>query len=394
MNPKFFLLHATISIIFFPFLFCSNPVDSDPSKEKFGTIVIKTSVPTGRVFPFIPDSAVATVSGKKEIIIHPLSLYGDSVTGSISVPLRETWEITVTVFDTSKGRWCTGKDTLTIDYPFPHNAYIKLKQVQTNVITDDTIPGHRLVADELWQGNCILKGDIIISPDTRLTVAPNSIIKIATGNPDWDSSLFKAGIIEIYCNGSFFAQGKSDSIIVFTTDSTSPRPDSWWGIGASGDYHTMEYCHISGAYTGFFVFSGAKSVFVKNCLFSCSGTGVVTTPTSISFSKLTFDSVEHCIHILGDLTSTEIDFCNFPRNSHNDIFASGNKQSITVRNSNFSKNRRYNLFFLYSDEFNKITAENCYNIVAYGDTANGTFNFINSASEPIEGAGCGFSGNF
>jgi hypothetical protein len=42
----------------------------------------------------------------------------------------------------------------------------------------------------------------------------------------------------------------------------------------------------------------------------------------------------------------------------------------------------------------KSQPKNCYNIVAYGDTANGTFNFINSASEPIEGAGCGFSGNF
>ena len=74
MNPKFFLLHATISIIFFPFLFCSNPVDSDPSKEKFGTIVIKTSVPTGRVFPFIPDSAVATVSGRRKSL-YILFLY-------------------------------------------------------------------------------------------------------------------------------------------------------------------------------------------------------------------------------------------------------------------------------------------------------------------------------
>lgn len=392
MNPKLFqvFFHIITCIIVLPFLFCSkNPIDSDP-EEKNGTIVIKTIVPQDRVFPFFPDSAVVTVSGQRGIFSLPLSIQGDSVTGSISVPQGRDWEVTVTVFDTSKNRWCMGKDTVNSWNSVSSLTYIKLKQVQTNVITDDTIPGHRLIADELWQGNCYLRGDIYISQNTRLTVAPNSIIKIAVSASDWDSSIFKEGLIEIYCSGSFFAQGKSDSIIIFTTDSTSPRPGSWWGIGASGDYHIMEYCHVSGADAGVFVFSVEKSVSVNSCLFSCSNTGVISTQTSISFSNMTFDSVGYCFHLLGSHTSTDIDFCNFPENSRYDIFASGSNQSITVRNSNFSKNRKYNLEVLYPDKYITITAENCYNIVAYEDTASGIFNIINPSSEPIEGAGCGF----
>lgn len=384
-------------------LFCFCFDDSDyfgPYSSTNGSIYVKAYVKHDNLFPFICDSAVIIVTASDMIPFYQnIPVSGDSAIGLISgIAEGNDRQITVTVFDPTKLRWCSGFDTCDIIDSRTVYTTLKLKQQQPNVISNDTINGHRLTADEIWSGNCFLRGDIIIPDDVRLTVEAGSTIRIATSQLDWDSSIQALNKVEIHSNGEFIADGNYNSIISFIPDSISQGINFWWGIGSSGSKISLTYCHISSAQYGLFVFSGNKTApRLENCNMFYVNVGLADFGPGNSYSRLTFSEVNNPITIHGKNKNVDISLCDFPQNSSVDVTSAGSSQSITIRSSNFYSKKFCNLYISQNSAESTattITAIDCYNIFQAKDNESGMIFISRQASEQISDAGCGFSVQF
>lgn len=322
-----------------------------------------------------------------EPVSKTLTVFGDSSNGIVSgIAAGKGRIITVTVFNSARNKWCIGKDTVDINKNLTSFTWIKLKQVQPNYVTDDTIHGHILKADEIWRGTCFLRGDITVPSGIELTIVPGSTIRVATSNLDQDSGTFAKGRVEIYGSGTFTARGDANHVITFTSDSASPKVFAWWGIGWGYGAVNMAYCSISSTdYGVFFMTNSIGSV--ENFFISHAQSGIVDYGDGCSCSKITFSEVKFPISISGGNKSTDISLCDFPEGSLVDVKASGSNQTISVRNCNFKSTEYYNL---YSEYGSMITANNCYNIYKVKDST-GAVLITNQADSSIPDAGCGFT---
>lgn len=341
------------------------------------------------LFPFYCDSAVLTItSSDMTTFCKNITFSGDSVEEYISgIPCGNDREITVTVFDPTKTRWCMGKDTVDVTSSTTRLLIMKLKQVQPNIISNDTIPGHRLKADEIWRGECFLRGDIEIPEDIRLTIEPGSTIRITSGQPDWDSLYLAKNIVEIHCNGSLLANGNMENIISLVPENFSSETFVWRGIGCSGQYASITYCHISHAEDGIFIYTNHGMANCKNCLISHSSAGIVDFGPENSFSNLTFYDVRYSFMIYNDNKMVDISLCDFSKTSLVDVFGTDSNQTIMVRNCNFYSKEHCNVRIR---DGSILTAVNCYNIDQVKADSTGVINIINQASIPLSDAGCGF----
>jgi|GEM_PF-3469123 hypothetical protein len=361
--------------------------DDDSDYYNTSTIRLKAFVEKDRVFPFYCDSAVVTISSSDMTTYYKnITFSGDSVDEYISgIPCGNNREITVTVFDPTRTRWCTGKDTVYVSCSVTGISRIKLKQVQPNIISNDTIPGHKLAADEIWRGECLLKGDILIPSDIQLTIEPGSTIRITSGQLDWDSVHLAKNQVEIHCNGSLLANGSAGNIISLIPESLSTDKFIWWGIGCSGKHVSITHCHISNAEYGIFIFSLGDIPYIKNCLISYSSTGIVDFGPDNSFYNLSFHNVRYSFMIHKNNKTIDISLCDF-NSLYIDIFGTDSNQNIMVRNSNFFSDKPN----LTIADGTMITAINCYHLDGVDGNTTGIINIINQSAGPHPDAGCGF----
>lgn len=362
--------------------------DDDSDYYNTSTIRLKAIMVKDRIFPFYCDSAVVTISSSGMTTFHKNIIFsGDSVDEYISgVPIGDNREVTVTVFDPTRTRWYTGKDTIYVGSSRTELAYIKLKQVQPNIISNGMIPGHMLTADEVWRGECLLRGDIIIPQDLQLTIEPGATIRITCDQPDWDSSIFAENEVEIYCNGTLLANGNAQNIISMVPDCLLSDESMWWGIGCSGEYASFTYCHISHAERGMFIFSSMANC--NNCLMSYCNAGITDFGPENSFSNITFYDVRFPLAIYNENKIVDISLCDFSKTSLVDVNGLNTNQNITIRNSNFYSKEYHNLEIA---DGSVMTAVNCYNIDKVDENESGVISLINQSTVPLSDAGCGFT---
>lgn len=263
----------------------------------------------------------------------------------------------------------------------------------TGTPSDNFISGHALTQDEIWSGDIILKGDIVIPEGITLTIQPGTVIKAVKSNLDWEQG-YEDETVDIYLKGKIIANGTAANPIVLTVDSDTPEAGDWGGIGcSSGSSVEMKYCCIAYAEYGFFVYSSStQDLNLENCMFVYTNTGIVDFGGYSTLSHCTFINSMFGYDRWTEYRTTNISNCVFKNNSIFDVEALESYNKITIESSNFLENGWYNLYISdFSYPVNvTIDANNCYGISQTEDNGCGTITVTNPLTTPVENAGCGF----
>ena len=93
-----------------------------------------------------------------------------------------------------------------------------------------------IIGNETWSDTVSLTGDVVIFPGATLTIKPNTVVEFKPGKdrhkftPESPSAPGSDDFTEIFVYGTLTAEGKSDSLITFQSDSTYQGNYAWAGI--------------------------------------------------------------------------------------------------------------------------------------------------------------------
>lgn len=163
------------------------------------------------------------------------------------------------------------------------------------VTTGPTEHSGAISADETWYptGNPhILTGNVSVQDNATLTIMPGCVVKF---DPD----------VELYAGystaGAIIADGKADSIILFTSNVASPAAGDHYGIGLYG--YTMSttsftYCTIEygGGHVGYgsFYLDNNASTPMNNCTIRYSGDHGVVCYLTGHFDEFANNTISNC----------------------------------------------------------------------------------------------------
>jgi hypothetical protein len=189
----------------------------------------------------------------------------------------------------------------------------------------------------------IVIDDIVVFPDVTLTVNPGVVIKIDDGK-------------NISIRGCLWANGAIGDSIYFTSSSTSPTLNSWYGIqieNTLGGSANLKYCIVSYSTYGFSVeccntggpfnisnsnfrynnqgisnYSGSSTpVYVDNCLFEYNQIAVRNS------DKIITNSVFRNNNIGINSTRCDVSFSLFTNHSEYAIGTTGTISDCTITNN-------------------------------------------------------------
>lgn len=112
--------------------------------------------------------------------------------------------------------------------------------------------------------------------------------------------------IELYAgfsgSGAIIADGKADTIIIFTSNKTSPSPGDWMNVGlyslamntSSFSYCTFMYGGSSSAYPGEFYATGIPYAKINNCTFQHSGNFGVYIDDNAGLTSFANNTITSC----------------------------------------------------------------------------------------------------
>jgi len=135
-----------------------------------------------------------------------------------------------------------------------------------------------LTQDTTWDGEVIIKGDILVEPNVTLTIEPGTVVKFKRIDEKSDQNLFDIVSpyypqAEIIIRGKMIARGTKSKNIVFTSAEIDARPADWGALnflGSSGNI--IDHVKVLFAYNG--VHSHGSEVTVTNSEFAKCGVGI------------------------------------------------------------------------------------------------------------------------
>ncbi|MCK4546197.1 MAG: right-handed parallel beta-helix repeat-containing protein [Candidatus Eisenbacteria sp.] len=186
------------------------------------------------------------------------------------------------------------------------NGYDAIGLLPTTLSSDATlyVRGTQVGGSPIPNVTYLLLGDITVNAGATLTIDPGIVTK------------FLSASVDIFVNGGLVADGKSDSLIVFTSfkddnygdpndtnndgSTTAPASGDWGGLvfgeGSSG---TIDYCVVK--YGGYGTY---------NCLVRTYNTG-----TDVSFTNSEFSDAQYGLEIAGlsdpAVTDNTLAFCTY-----------------------------------------------------------------------------------
>jgi hypothetical protein len=190
--------------------------------------------------------------------------------------------------------------------------------------------GYTLNSDETWSGIVELKGNVTVPSGRTLTISAGTKVKIADD-------------VEIEIEGSLLVNGTASGVVRFYSSSTNPSQDSWDQISFSGAKLEINYCAVSDASDGVFVYSTSSANTVKfdHCLFSNCGSGIVdfSNNSNVTVSYSTFlDNSYGGYDQWGENKKVAIDGCAFENITYGAIgLLSSNNKSPKAAIINLSK---------------------------------------------------------
>ncbi len=160
-----------------------------------------------------------------------------------------------------------------------------------------------LKKDTTWQGNVLVKGDILVPPGITLTIEPGTIIKFKRIDEKSDQNLFGVDTpyypeAELIIQGRLLAVGTAKKQIVFSSAEIDARPADWGAINFLGsqEKNTLKHVKILYAYNG--VHSHGSNVEVSSSEFAKNGVGISfkmeeETPGVPWFGKISTFTISH-----------------------------------------------------------------------------------------------------
>lgn len=251
--------------------------------------------------------------------------------------------------------------------------------------------GYTLTKSEIWSGNILLKGDIVVPSGITLTINPGTIINISTGTPIYDGG-FQTGKTDFYILGNLIINGNVQNIVQLKSVAITPTSNDWGGIFMNGNQLNASYCYISDSYYGVFYFSSAMKI--QNCLFNNMSQAIVDVGSlQPTLSYNSFVNVDYGYWLFETNRNGKLDYSEFKNNFYDVAVDYSKNSSISINYSNFSGNKSYNLYWNSKSVTNfNITANYCFGITTYLTNGNGnTYTYTNRRSTSNSGAGCGFS---
>ncbi len=141
-----------------------------------------------------------------------------------------------------------------------------------------------LIQDEMWTGEILITGDVVIPEGITLTVLPGTFIIFSGDGSDNDVEtavlnelwLAKSNLI---VRGDLIIQGKEDSRVVIgglTPDANRPTP-AWWGgiifeglnVGSLIEYAEIRYADVA------LVFTGSSLPRITNSIIADNDVGIM-----------------------------------------------------------------------------------------------------------------------
>lgn len=140
-------------------------------------------------------------------------------------------------------------------------------------------------------GHYVITGDVTVNPGVTLTIRPGTTIDFYPGvNNQVPPHLFRP--TAIYVQGHLIAKGKSDSLIVFRSNSLAstgspPTNNDWDGIRLqSGSVDTLIHCQISDCYYGISANTVDTAVIDTNTISNCQSIGIQVTNAPVQSGGL------------------------------------------------------------------------------------------------------------
>jgi parallel beta-helix repeat protein len=156
--------------------------------------------------------------------------------------------------------------------------------------------GGHITSDTTWTAGNTYRviNNTYVDHGVTLTIQHGARVEFADG-------------VSLTVNGSLYAVGTIEEMIVFTSSRSDPFPGTWETIrfvGAEGEYFMMNYCAVSFAKNGVTIQSLGKAVIENSRFINCSETGIYAIESSnITISGNMFDFSSYGIFIEGQVIS-------------------------------------------------------------------------------------------
>lgn len=114
-----------------------------------------------------------------------------------------------------------------------------------------TIPGKTITGNEQWKGTIVLEGDVTVASSGRLLILPGTKV-LFSANMDKAYSGRDKTRSELIVKGVLIARGSVNNKIRFSSTSSEPRMQDWYGILLSNPNRAaiLEYAVVEYAYNG------------------------------------------------------------------------------------------------------------------------------------------------
>jgi parallel beta-helix repeat protein len=192
---------------------------------------------------------------------------------------------------------------VTTTSPFGESKPDENIPISTTITTSGSVE-----QDEIWQGDILITGDILIPPGITVTVEPGTTIRFTAQKDDQHSpdeydaeveQTWHTRLISIFVAGSLEARGTDDQPIVFTSDRQVIQEMDWESIMIEGDgavyldYVTIEHCHF-----GIQLNSPTLKLTISNSTFkdiyTCAVCGHGARPNLAGPVQITYSSFIQC----------------------------------------------------------------------------------------------------
>lgn len=115
----------------------------------------------------------------------------------------------------------------------------------------NVIINHEIDRNTNWNQDICLTGDVVVTENATLTIAPGVRIVFASSQDQQQQGIWEDKV-ELHIYGTLKAQGTEKKPISFISDNPSPKPDDWGSIiiGKNNTQSILNYCQVSFAQRG------------------------------------------------------------------------------------------------------------------------------------------------
>jgi outer membrane protein assembly factor BamB len=279
------------------------PVWSTPLSDAIGSSAVVADV--------YGDENLEVVIGSASGYVHVLDASGDEVFAPIPIPggcatptaidLDEDGSLELTV---------TSLDGRVYAFSFASEPPEEDRAAAPEWNGIGGTPGHRgiyaqplngdITSDLLLTGRCVLAGDVTVTPEATLVIAPGTAITVKSAEPP-----------TIRIDGALTAVGTAENRIAFSATQGS-RQQSWVGLDfGAGTSSSLAHCTITDADVA--LAGSHANLIVSDCLLDGNGFGAYLDTCTVAITRSGFSACDSLGAHFSDGSGTVID-CSFDQN--------------------------------------------------------------------------------